>query len=104
MLSFVLSEALRDLRRAGRVAVAAVVLTGLALGAAGAFWLLSANLGRAVADWRERMRIIAYLQREPAPADVGELLERVRALANVAAARYVSKGEALATLKRVLGK
>src|SRR5918999_3875324 len=104
MLSFVVSEALRDLRRAGRVAVAAVVLTGLALGAAGAFWLLSSNLGRAVADWRERVRIIAYLEREPAPGEVGLLLERVRALPHVASVRYVSKGEALATLKRVLGK
>jgi cell division transport system permease protein len=104
VLRFVVSEALRDLRRAGRVAVAAVVLTALALGAAGAFWLLSSNLGRAVADWRERVRIIAYLEREPPPAEVGPLIERVRALPHVAGARYVSKGEALATLKRVLGK
>jgi cell division transport system permease protein len=104
VLGFVVSEALRDLRRAGRVAVAAVVLTGLALGAAGAFWLLSSNLGRAVADWRDRVRVIADLKREPSPGEVSALLERVRALPGVAGARYVSKAEAMVALKRVLGK
>jgi cell division transport system permease protein len=104
VLGFVASEALRDLRRAGRVAVAAVVLTALALGAAGAFWLLSSNLGRAVADWRDRVRLIAYLKREPPPGEVDALLGRVRALSHVAGARYVSKAEALTALKRVLGK
>jgi cell division transport system permease protein len=104
VLSFVMSEALRDLRRAGRVAVAAIVLTGLALGATGAFWLLGSNLGRAVADWRDRVRILVYLKREPPAAEVNALLERVQALPQVADARYVSKAEALAALKRLLGK
>ena len=70
MIAFVFSEALRDLRRAGRVAVSAVVLIGISLVALGGFWLLSSNLGRAVAEWRERVRIVVYLKREPAPAEV----------------------------------
>lgn len=104
MLAFVLSEALRDLRRAGRVAVSAVVLIALSLVALGAFWVLSANLGRAVAEWRDRVRIIVYLKREMPPVEVDALLQRVRAMPEVASARYVSKAEALASLKRVLGK
>ncbi|OLC15749.1 MAG: hypothetical protein AUH29_07085 [Candidatus Rokubacteria bacterium 13_1_40CM_69_27] len=104
MLGFVVGEALRDLRRAGRVAVSAVVLITLSLVALGVFWVLSFNLGRAVAEWRDRVRIIVYLKREPSPAEVPALMQRVRALPDVAGARYVAKAEALASLKRVLGK
>ncbi|MGH7387940.1 MAG: cell division protein FtsX [Candidatus Rokuibacteriota bacterium] len=104
MLGFVLSEAVRDLRRAGRVAVSAVVLIALSLVAVGAFWVLSWNLGRAVAEWRDRVRIIVYLERETPAAEVDALLGRVKALPEVASATYVSKAEALASLKRLLGK
>jgi cell division transport system permease protein len=104
VFGFLLGEALRDLRRAGRVAVSAVVLITLSLVALGGFWLLSSNLGRAVDEWRDRVRIIVYLKREPAGAEVAALLERVLALPGVAGARYVGKAEALESLKRVLGK
>jgi cell division transport system permease protein len=104
MFGFLLGEALRDLRRAGRVAVSAVVLITLSLVALGGFWLLSSNLGRAVSEWRDRVRIIVYLRREPDSADVRALLERVRALPEVASVRFVGKAEALSSLKRVLGK
>ncbi len=69
MLGFLLSEALRDLRRAGRVALTAVVLITLSLVALGGFWLLSANLGRAVSEWKDRVRVILYLRR-PLPASI----------------------------------
>src|SRR5262249_60832944 len=61
---FLLNEALRDLRRAGRVGVSAILLIALSLAALGGFWLLSLNLGRAVTQWRDRGRIIAYLREE----------------------------------------
>lgn len=104
MLAFVLSEALRDLRRAGRVAVSAVVLIGISLVALGGFWLLSSNLGRAVAEWRERVRIVVYLKREPAPDEVPALLQRVQDAGNVASAVYVGKADALQSLRLALGK
>jgi cell division transport system permease protein len=104
MFGFLLGEALRDLRRAGRVAVSAVVLITLSLVALGGFWLLSSNLGHAVSEWRDRVRIIVYLRREPDPAEVRMLLDRVRAFPEVASVRFVGKAEALSSLKRVLGK
>jgi cell division transport system permease protein len=104
VFGFLLGEALRDLRRAGQVAVSAILLITLSLAALGAFWLLSSNLSLAVAQFRERVKIIVYLKRElPAP-DAEALVERVRRLPGVAAARYVGKTEALGTLKLVLGK
>ena len=104
MLGFLIGEAVRDLRRAGRVAVSAIVLITLSLAALGGFWLLSANLERAVARWRERVRIIVYLNREPAPAEAKALVERVEAVPGVAGVLYISKAEALASLKQLLGK
>jgi cell division transport system permease protein len=104
VIGFLVGEALRDLRRAGRVAVAAILLTTLSLAALGGFWLVSTNVGQAASHWRDRVRIIVYLKHEPAPAETDALIERVHAMPGVAAVRYVSKGDALGTLKQVLGK
>jgi cell division transport system permease protein len=104
MLGFLIGEALRDLRRAGRVAVSAIVLISLSLAALGGFWLVSSNLERAVANWRERVRIIVYLKREPPAGEAAALVERVQGVPGVAGVLYLSKADALASLKAVLGK
>ena len=104
MFGFLLGEALRDLRRAGSVAVSAILLISLSLAALGAFWLLSSNLSQAVAQFRERVKIVVYLKREPSTPDANALVERVRRMPGVAAVRYIGKTEALGTLKQVLGK
>jgi len=104
VLGFLIGEALRDLRRAGRVAVSAIVLITLSLAALGGFWLVSSNLERAVANWRERVRIIVYLKREPPAGEVAALVERVQGVPGVAGVLYLSKADALASLKAVLGK
>lgn len=104
MVGFLVGEALRDLRRAGRVAVSAIVLITLSLAALGGFWLVSSNLDRAVAQWRDRVRIVVYLKREPSSADVAALLERVRSAPGVAGVAFIGKAEALRDLKQVLGK
>jgi cell division transport system permease protein len=104
VLGFLVGEALRDLRRAGRVAVSAVVLITLSLAALGGFWLVSSNIGRAVAKWRDRVRIVVYLKREPPAGDVGALVERVRVMPGVAGVIFISKADALRALKQVLGK
>ncbi len=104
MLGFLIGEALRDLRRAGRVAVSAIVLITLSLAALGGFWLVSSNLERAVAKWRERVRIIVYLKREPPAGEAAALVERVQGVPGVAGVLYISKADALASLKAVLGK
>jgi cell division transport system permease protein len=104
MFGFLLGEALRDLRRAGRVAVSAILLITLSLAALGAFWLLSSNLTLAVAQFRERVKIIVYLKRDLAAPEASALIERVRRMPGVAMVRYVGKTEALGTLKQVLGK
>jgi cell division transport system permease protein len=104
VIGFLLAEAMRDLRRAGRVALSAILLITLALAALGAFWIVTSNLGQAVSRWRDRVRIIVYLRQEPDAAALPPLMARVQAVSGVAGAAYVSRAQALASLKRVLGK
>ena len=77
MTSFLVSEALRDLRRTGRVGVSAILLIALSLAALGGFWLLSLNLGRAIGQWRDRVRVIVYLREEPPAAKINDLRIRI---------------------------
>ena len=100
---FLLGEAFRDLRRAGWLGVSAVLLMTVSLGALGGFWMLSLNLGRAVSQWRDRIRVIAYLRGEPSPDGVDALLRRIEAVGGIQGLKYVDKREALASLKRELG-
>src|SRR5712691_10475276 len=94
---------MRDLRRAGRVGVSAILLIALSLTALGGFWLLSLNLGRAIDQWGDRVRVIVYLKDEPTPAKLDDLLQRIEAVGGIQRLRYISKAEALRALKRSLG-
>src|SRR4029450_10310334 len=103
MLSFIVSEAFVDLRRAGRVGISAILLITLSLTALGGFWLLSLNLGRAVGQWQDRVRVVVYLKEEPPASKVDELLRQIESVGGIQRTRYVSKSEALLSLKRALG-
>ena len=103
MLSFLFGEALRDLRGAGRVGVSAVLLIALSLSALGGFWVFSLNLGRAVDQWRERVRVVGYLKDEPASSKLDELTRQIEAIPGVLRVRYISKADALKALKHSLG-
>ena len=103
MLTFLIGEAFSNLRRGGRVAVSAVLLIALSLAALGAFWVLSLNLGRAVIQWRDRLRVVVYLREEPPAGAVEELLRKFEDLGGIQRLRYISKAEALQTLRRQLG-
>ncbi len=104
MIGFLVGEALRDLRRGGRVAISAIVLTTLSLGAVGLFLLLSENVGHAVASWRGRLRVTVYLKQEPSAPAASALVRRVEGLPGVASVRYVNRSDALDALKKALGK
>ena len=83
--------------------MSAVLLIALSLSALGGFWLFSLNLGRAIEQWRERVRVVGYLKDEPSASKVDELTQKVEAMPGVLRVRYVSKAEALKALKRSLG-
>src|SRR4026209_201789 len=94
---------MRDLRRAGRVGVSAILLIALSLTALGGFWLLSLNLGRAIDQWGDRGRASVSRKDEPPAAGVDEVLQKIEAVGGIQRVRFVSKADALRVLKRSLG-
>lgn len=103
MLGFLVGEAFRNLRRAGWVAVSAMLLITLSLTVLGAFRILSLNLGEAVGQWRDRLRVVVYLREEPRPEAVEALLRKVEGVGGVRRLRYISREEALEILRPQLG-
>jgi cell division transport system permease protein len=103
LLFFLMGEAARDLRRAGRAGAVAVALVTLSLLALGAFGLLSSNLGEAVSQWRERLRVVVYLKEEMPSSRAEALVKEIGSLEGIRRVRYISKAEALETLRRQLG-
>jgi len=61
-------------------------------------------MSEAVTQFRERVKLVVYLRREPGTAEASALVDRVRTMPGVGAVRYVGKAEALGTLRQVLGK
>jgi cell division transport system permease protein len=80
-----------------------MLLIALSLTALGGFWLLSLNLGRAIDQWGDRVRVIVYLKDEPPAARVNEVLQKIEAVGGIQRVRFVSKADALRVLKRSLG-
>jgi cell division protein FtsX len=102
--SFLLVTTWRDLRRTGLAGATAILLTAMAVLAAGATLSGRTALARLTADWRADLRIVALLREDSARAGGGAgLVPDVRALPGVAAVRYVSSREALAELRQYLG-
>ncbi|MCI0545992.1 MAG: ABC transporter permease [Candidatus Rokubacteria bacterium] len=103
MLVFLVGEAMRDLKRGGRITLSAVLLIALSLVTVGCFWLLSLNLGRAVGQWRDRVRVVAYLRGEPPAGQVDDLLRKIEAVGGVQRLRFIDKAEALESLRQSMG-
>ena len=89
----------------GGSAVSAILLITLSLAALGGFWLLSFNLGQAVAQWRERVRSSSTSSDEPPAAEANALAERVGRMPGVASGCATSaRPRRCSVLKRSLGK
>ncbi len=103
MFGFLIGEALRDLRRAGRLAVSAVVLITLSVVAARCL------LDPVHEPWRRDRSVAGAGTRDRLSQGRGHRRRRRLSsgsseIPGVMAARYVSKAEALETLRVALGK
>jgi cell division protein FtsX len=104
VLSFLADMTLRHLRRSGAAGVAGILLTALAVLAAGATVVGLDALQRRLAAWRAEIRIVAVVGEPAGRRDEPRVLvPAARALPGVATVRYVSTAEALGDLRRFLG-
>ena len=98
---FLVEATLRDLRRSRAAGWGAFLLVFLAVLAVGSALILEANLARIVTGWREQVRVVLYLDAEPAQRE--EWLAGLRAIGGVREWRWISPDEAMEELHAYLG-
>lgn len=96
-MPYALREALAAFRRTPLLAALSVIAIAFALFVIGLFGLTAFNIRRAIEKVEEKVEIVAYLTDAATPAQVEAAQHEVQALEEVAAVRYVTKTEALAT-------
>lgn len=102
--SFVFRAVLRDLRRTGLLGVGGVLITGLAVLAAGGTRVGLEAVGRLSAAWYRDLRIVAILERDGStPSGTEAVVAAAQALAGAGTVRHVPAANALAELTRALG-
>lgn len=102
--SYVAEATLRGCRRAGAVAPLLVLLSALAVLTAGMTLAADLALAGAEAGWRASLRLVVVVRDAgPRPEGPDGIAARARALAGVAAVRYVAPDVALAELRQLLG-
>lgn len=103
-LSFVVAQAIRDLRRTGVAGVGGILLVALAVLVGGGTIGGLEGLSRVTAAWRAELRIVALIRVEATDGSGSDaLLGAVRTLPGVGAVHYLSTEAALAELRRHLG-
>lgn len=98
-MPYALREALSAFRRTPLLAALSVVAIAFALFVIGLFGLTAFNVRRAIEKVEEKVEIVAYLGDEATEAQVRGAESELQALPQVAAVRYVTKTEALATAR-----
>jgi cell division transport system permease protein len=68
-----------------------------------AFSLIAFNLTSILKVWEDKIEIIAYLKRRPAPGDLDVLLKNVGLLHGVERVKYISSFEAMSFMETKLG-
>jgi cell division transport system permease protein len=99
-MPYALREALTAFRRTPLLTALSVVAIGFSLFVVGLFGLAAFNIRRAIEQVEERVEVVAYLRDDATPDQVRLAQQEIGALPEVAAVRYVSKTEALATAIR----
>lgn len=96
-MPYALREALSAFRRTPLLVALSVIAIAFALFVIGLFGLTAFNIRRAIEKVEEKVEIVAYLTDATSEAQVTAAQQEVQALPQVAAVRYVTKTEALAT-------
>ena len=96
-MPYALREALSAFRRTPLLVALSVIAIAFALFVIGLFGLTAFNIRRAIEKVEEKVEIVAYLTDATSEAQLAAAQAEVQALPQVAAVRYVTKTEALAT-------
>jgi len=84
--------------------VITIVTISLSILVVATFVLFFENASRVIDAWNQGLRIVAYLEKEFTPSMVQGLTDKIIAMDGSVAVRFISKEEALAQLKKEMGK
>ena len=99
---YTLTDALRSIRANFTTTVLSSFTVGFALAIFSLFLLVFINLTTVVETWGDRTHIVAYIKDGKEKAGVAPMRKRVAALPGVSHVKYVSKDDALKTLREEL--
>lgn len=103
-MPYSLREALSAFQRTPLLVAVSIVAVSLSLFVFGLFGLAAYNIRAALQDIEERVEVVAYLRDDASEAQVRRAEQEIRAMPEVLAVRYVSKGEALAIAAQELAE
>jgi cell division transport system permease protein len=92
-------RAVRDMLRHRLLNLVTVVTVALTILIAGAIGVFILNIGHFLDNWKQGIRITAYLEEDPGEEARAVMEERIRGIAGVDAVTFVSKEDALEKLK-----
>lgn len=102
-ISFVFRRVLKSLKELFWTHILTSGTMAMTLFIFGGFLLIQENLHGLLRGWGSQFQVFAYLEKEPSPAQLEELLRQVRSDPDVERVRYVSKSEAWEKFTQTLG-
>lgn len=103
-IGYFFKEALLSLKRNGWMSVASVLTVAISLFVCGVFFLLVLNVNSVADNIESSVEIRAYLNENIVKGDMISLKERIEALPGVKSVAFISRDEALNSLKTQFGE
>ena len=103
-LLYFFGEALKSVVRQGWMSLASIAVVAITLLILGSFMILNYNVGTLVADIKDQIQIVVYIDEDEGADTRSELNRRLVTHPELEEVRYVSKKEAMDRLKIQLGE
>jgi len=103
-MRYFFKESFTSLKRNGWMSLASVTTVAISLFVCGIFWLLVMNVNYVSASIESSVEITAFLHTDTLPEQIDEIKNRIQALPGVSEIIFVSRDEALESLKKQFGE
>lgn len=101
---YIIKEGFAGLRKATLSSVVAITIIAIALSLLSLFLIITTNITHVIADIRSRVELEAFLDKSLDANDCRFIGENIKAIEGVDSIRFISKAEAAALLKQMMGE
>jgi len=103
-IGYFFKESLLSLKRNGWMSFASVLTVAISLFVCGVFWLLVLNVNNVANSIESSMEIRAFLKEDTSQEQIAQVEGQIKALPGVKSVDFISRDEALASLKSQFGE